>query len=232
MFKGFCENYGLFEPGRLARVYLGICLARRLSKLPSSSFSLLGLNPRNLYLILRRLNPKISVKMTEKQSKSKMTKKRNPSNLPSKSPADKKSKKNPKREDTKLSKKKQRKSGPRLPSVLLQELDRLNPNPRSSDSESNDEAEAKVAGDLYEYEEDMAQEETKKNRRYDPVENYEYELPEDFKVRMFFLSFPLFILKICWESNELCRMRMCLQMMMRIYGRISRIMMMKKEINI
>ncbi|ONK62915.1 uncharacterized protein A4U43_C07F9440 [Asparagus officinalis] len=119
--------------------------------------------------------------MTEKQSKSKMTKSRNPSNLPSKSPANKKSKKNPKREDTKLSKKKQRKSGPRLPSVLLQELDRLNPNPRSSDSESNDEAEAKVAGDLYEYEEEMAQEETKKNRRYDPVENYEYELPEDFK---------------------------------------------------
>lgn len=36
----------------------------------------------------------------------------------------------------------------------------------------------------YEYEEPMADEELKKNRRYDDVDVYEYELPEDFEVSM------------------------------------------------
>ncbi|XP_050235654.1 uncharacterized protein C57A7.06 isoform X2 [Mercurialis annua] len=76
-----------------------------------------------------------------------------------------------------------KKTGPRLPNALRKELDRRNPNNRqyhggededvlSSDEEVND---------VYEYEEGLPAEDSKKNHRYDPVENYEYELPEDFK---------------------------------------------------
>ncbi|KAK9945694.1 hypothetical protein M0R45_011193 [Rubus argutus] len=35
--------------------------------------------------------------------------------------------------------------------------------------------------DLYEYEEGVPEEESKKNRRFDPVDNLDYELPEDFE---------------------------------------------------
>ncbi|BBN68505.1 U3 ribonucleoprotein family protein [Prunus dulcis] len=35
--------------------------------------------------------------------------------------------------------------------------------------------------DLYEYEEELPEEESKKNRRYDPVENLEYQMPEEFE---------------------------------------------------
>lgn len=37
-------------------------------------------------------------------------------------------------------------------------------------------------GDLYEYEEGVAEEESRKNNRYDRVDNYEFELPDDFEV--------------------------------------------------
>ncbi|KAK8975179.1 hypothetical protein V6N11_058224 [Hibiscus sabdariffa] len=68
--------------------------------------------------------------------------------------------------------------GPRLPSALRTELDRLNP--RIS-SDSDDGIDSDVGYDVYEYEEEVPQEESQKNRRFDPVENYEYELPKDFK---------------------------------------------------
>lgn len=110
--------------------------------------------------------------MTEKQSKKRKT--RTPKNPRQKL----------KKEDNINKKqKKQRRPGPRLPSSLRQEIDYLNPKPGGSDSESNGEGneDATVAGDVYEYEEEIAQEDTKKNRRFDPVDNFEYELPDDFK---------------------------------------------------
>ncbi|OMO63866.1 Small-subunit processome, Utp14 [Corchorus capsularis] len=73
---------------------------------------------------------------------------------------------------------KKKSMGPRLPTALRTELDRLNPR-RSSDSD--DDIDSDVANDVYEYEEEVPQEESGKNRRFDPVENYEYELPEDFE---------------------------------------------------
>ncbi|KAK8497530.1 hypothetical protein V6N13_002934 [Hibiscus sabdariffa] len=68
--------------------------------------------------------------------------------------------------------------GPRLPSALRTELDRLNPRISSDSDEGID---SDVGNDVYEYEEEVPQEESRKNRRFDPVENYEYEMPEDFE---------------------------------------------------
>ncbi|GLT43191.1 hypothetical protein SLA2020_171610 [Shorea laevis] len=71
-----------------------------------------------------------------------------------------------------------KRTGPRLPFSLRKELDRINPrnSPNSDDEINSDEGD-----DVYEYEEGVPEEESRKNRRYDPVENYEYELPEHFK---------------------------------------------------
>ncbi|KAJ4968744.1 hypothetical protein NE237_015445 [Protea cynaroides] len=66
-----------------------------------------------------------------------------------------------------------RKTGPRLPSALKHELDSRNSNQRTSDEE--------VDNDVYEYEESMPEEESKKNRRFDPVDKLEYELPDEFE---------------------------------------------------
>lgn len=77
-----------------------------------------------------------------------------------------------------------KRSGPRLPNLLRKELDRLNPNVPSN-SEGNEEIDSDegelYTGDIYEYQEGVPQEESKKNRRFDPVENFEYELPENYK---------------------------------------------------
>lgn len=81
---------------------------------------------------------------------------------------------------------KKNRTGPHLPSALRTEIDRLNPRISSN---SDDEIDSDVGNDFYEYEEEVPQEESRKNRRFDPVKNYEYELPEDFEVR-----FSLFIL--------------------------------------
>ncbi|KAF3331944.1 U3 small nucleolar RNA-associated protein 14 [Carex littledalei] len=67
--------------------------------------------------------------------------------------------------------------GPRLTNVLRKELGMLD---HKSSSDSGTEGEEGVR-DLYELDEEVAQEELGKNRRFDEVENYEYELPEDFK---------------------------------------------------
>jgi U3 small nucleolar RNA-associated protein 14 len=50
---------------------------------------------------------------------------------------------------------------------------------RQAGSDGNDD---EVLATPYEYEEPLADEELKKNRRYDDVDVYEYELPEDFEV--------------------------------------------------
>lgn len=71
------------------------------------------------------------------------------------------------------------KRGPRLPSALRKELDRLNPVPAGSGDEVGD---VSARGDVYEYDEAVAEEESKKNRRFDSVDNLEYELPDDFEV--------------------------------------------------
>ncbi|XVF72649.1 hypothetical protein PTKIN_Ptkin12aG0136600 [Pterospermum kingtungense] len=73
---------------------------------------------------------------------------------------------------------KKKRTGPRLPSALRTEIDRLNPRVSSN---RDDEIDSDVGNDFYEYEEEVPQEESRKNRRFDPVENYEYELPEDFE---------------------------------------------------
>ena len=77
------------------------------------------------------------------------------------------------------------KTGPHLPSALRTVIDRLNPRISSN---SNDEIDSDVGNNVYEYEEEVPQEESRKNRRFDPVENYEYELPEDFEVRFSLFS--------------------------------------------
>ncbi|CAN4121664.1 unnamed protein product [Withania somnifera] len=69
--------------------------------------------------------------------------------------------------------------GPRLPNAMLKEL-QLPRRYNDSDDEIGS-GDDNVANDLYEYEEGVAEEESKKNRRFDPVENYQYELPEDFE---------------------------------------------------
>lgn len=79
--------------------------------------------------------------------------------------------------------------GPRLPSSLLR-----NTNLRSE--KKRDLGDGVLTGDVYEYEERVAEEETGKNRRYDAAENVDYELPSDFEVS----NFPLFI--CIWESHQ------------------------------
>ncbi|XP_050363298.1 uncharacterized protein C57A7.06 [Argentina anserina] len=70
--------------------------------------------------------------------------------------------------------------GPRLPNALRKVLDRPNPRTADSDEELASDEET-LAQDLYEYEEGRPEEESKKNRRFDPVDNLDYELPEDFE---------------------------------------------------
>lgn len=75
-----------------------------------------------------------------------------------------------------------KRSGPRLPNAMLKELQLPKRYADSDEEIGSDDA----LNDLYEYEEGVAEEESRKNRRFDPVENYQYELPEEFEV---FISF-------------------------------------------
>ncbi|KAD3338173.1 hypothetical protein E3N88_33694 [Mikania micrantha] len=75
-------------------------------------------------------------------------------------------------------KEKKWKKGPHLPNALQKELESLNPTDLSEDEIQSDD---NIGIEFYEYEEKVPDEETKKNRRYDPVENFEYQLPEDFE---------------------------------------------------
>ncbi|XP_075509334.1 uncharacterized protein LOC142545823 isoform X2 [Primulina tabacum] len=71
--------------------------------------------------------------------------------------------------------------GPRLPNAFQKELDRRYPKVGPSDDEGEIAFNDDVGDDVYECEEAIPEEESKKNKRYDPVENYQYELPEDFE---------------------------------------------------
>lgn len=71
--------------------------------------------------------------------------------------------------------------GPRLPNAFQKELDRRYPKGGPSDEEEEIAFNDDVGDDVYEYEEAIPEEESKKNKRFDPVENYQYELPEDFE---------------------------------------------------
>ncbi|KAL5561442.1 hypothetical protein UlMin_031189 [Ulmus minor] len=77
-------------------------------------------------------------------------------------------------------KKDKKRRGPRLPSAFRKELDRFNPSADGASDSDVDEA-VGYLNDLYEYEEEVPEEESKRNRRFDTVENCEYELPENFK---------------------------------------------------
>lgn len=74
--------------------------------------------------------------------------------------------------------------GPRLPNALQKELNLFNPTVGGEPSDGDEEIDFDdaVGNDVYEYEEAIPEEESKKNRRFDPVENYQFELPEDFEV--------------------------------------------------
>lgn len=67
-----------------------------------------------------------------------------------------------------------------LPSAMRKELNRLNPNPSADNSDFDEDIDS--AEDVYEYEEGVPQEESKRNRRFDTVENLEYQLPDEFEV--------------------------------------------------
>ncbi|XP_073275995.1 uncharacterized protein [Primulina huaijiensis] len=71
--------------------------------------------------------------------------------------------------------------GPRLPNAFQKELDRRYPKGGPSDDEEEMAFNDDSGDDVYEYEEAIPEEESKKNKRFDPVENYQYELPEDFE---------------------------------------------------
>ncbi|KAI8574762.1 hypothetical protein RHMOL_Rhmol01G0378900 [Rhododendron molle] len=73
-----------------------------------------------------------------------------------------------------------KRTGPHLPNSLRKEIELMNQaKPRNSDDE--EEIDSDDANDVYEYEEAIPEEESRKNRRYDPVENFLYELPEQFQ---------------------------------------------------
>ncbi|KAJ6873440.1 hypothetical protein NC651_032345 [Populus alba x Populus x berolinensis] len=110
------------------------------------------------------------MKMVEKKRKSRDGKKHD--RPPKLNKTSKFNKKSGKKTDEK------RRTGPRLPQSLRKELDRVNPNDQYSSEEDDDEG---FSNDVYEYEEGVPEEESKKNRRFDSIENYEYQLPEDFE---------------------------------------------------
>ncbi|KAL2538946.1 U3 ribonucleoprotein (Utp) family protein [Forsythia ovata] len=89
------------------------------------------------------------------------------------------SKKKEKEED----RKNRRRRGPRLPNALQKELNLLNPAVEGglSDGDEDINFDDTVGNDVYEYEEGVPEEESKRNKRFDPIDNYEYELPEDFE---------------------------------------------------
>ncbi|GAU11228.1 hypothetical protein TSUD_342180, partial [Trifolium subterraneum] len=66
-----------------------------------------------------------------------------------------------------------KKNGPHLPSSLKKEIELLNPKPIDVDE---------IDSDVYEYEEELPEEESKKNKRYDPVAvNDDVNLSSDFE---------------------------------------------------
>lgn len=83
--------------------------------------------------------------------------------------------------------------GPQLAPSLQREVGRIKGDTGSDSYEASDCSEGETfPGDVYEYEEAVPEEESRKNRRYDTVDNYEYELPDHFKVSVFIFVCHLF----------------------------------------
>ncbi|CAH8350367.1 unnamed protein product [Eruca vesicaria subsp. sativa] len=78
--------------------------------------------------------------------------------------------------------KSKKKKGPHLPNSILKVIANQK-RPLNSDEEDDDaiDSDDEHGGDLYEYEEGVPEEESRKNNRYDRHDNYDYELPEDFE---------------------------------------------------
>ncbi|ESQ37900.1 hypothetical protein EUTSA_v10028424mg [Eutrema salsugineum] len=75
-----------------------------------------------------------------------------------------------------------KRKGPHLPNSILRTIANEQ-RPLNSDEEEIDmmDSDDGSGGDLYEYEEGVPEEESRKNNRYDRVDNYEFELPEDYE---------------------------------------------------
>lgn len=73
-----------------------------------------------------------------------------------------------------------KKVGPQLASSLLKEL-KGDGDRRRKQSKEEEEDDSILPGDVYEYEEQLPEEEAGKNRRYDSVDQLDYELPSDFE---------------------------------------------------
>ncbi|KAF8051252.1 hypothetical protein N665_1758s0001, partial [Sinapis alba] len=78
--------------------------------------------------------------------------------------------------------KSKKKKGPHLPNSILKVI-ASQKRPLNSDEEDDDaiDSDEEHGGDLYEYEEGVPEEDSRKNNRYDRHDNYDYELPEDFE---------------------------------------------------
>lgn len=93
-----------------------------------------------------------------------------------------------------LAKGKKRK-GPHLPNSILKTIANEK-RPLNSDEEDDEiDSDDVNGGGLYEYEEGVPEEESRKNNRYDRVVNYDFELSEDFKV---FSLYFLFVNRLCF----------------------------------
>ncbi|CAA0809862.1 U3 ribonucleoprotein (Utp) family protein [Striga hermonthica] len=75
------------------------------------------------------------------------------------------------------------KRGPRLPNALQKELSLLSRAGEGEPSDGDEDigSDDAFGEDVYEYEEGVPEEESMKNRRFDRVENYQFELPKDFE---------------------------------------------------
>lgn len=92
--------------------------------------------------------------------------------------------------DTTQKDERKRRRGPRLPSSLRKELDRIKPR-NGSNSDDEEIIQSDGGNDVYEFEEGVAEEESKKNRRFDRVDNFDYELPEEFEVYLLLSEFQM-----------------------------------------
>lgn len=104
--------------------------------------------------------------------------------------------------DSKTLAKGKKRKGPHLPNSILKTIANEK-RPLNSDDEIDSDDDDNGGGDLYEYEEGVPEEESRKNNRYDRVDNFEFELPEDFKVFPFFSSSLLLSLRQ-YSAIELC----------------------------
>lgn len=127
------------------------------------------------------------VRLKKRQEKEKRTDKKKQSIV-----SEKKNKSNEKK-IKKSDKRRANRRGPQLAPSLQKEVNQMKSDKGSNDYEVSDfDDEETLAGDVYEYEEAAPEEESRKNRRYDAVDNYEYKLPDHFMVSFIILVHHLF----------------------------------------